>query len=196
MLSTPPRSCLLSALATELTPVELGGFLLVIFGHADSVLTTREDMQVLPGEAGRFPRGVALLRGKLLAARLIPRHAPEVWAAVLPADGRNAACATSHALVACAPRDDAPPSYCWLAAEALVAAQQEAAQWLAAAADAVAAVRSLPSTTAQSLRSAAGHGPAAPMAQLVRDADRANALLRDHCERTAGPAWQPNLFRS
>jgi hypothetical protein len=65
---------------------------------------------------------------------------PEVWAAVLPADGRGAAGAIFHALVACALNDDAPATYRWLAADALAAAQLEAAPWLAAVADVVAAV--------------------------------------------------------
>jgi hypothetical protein len=34
------------------------------------------------------------------------------------------------------------------------------------------------------------------MAQLVRDAERAKALLREHCEGTPGPAWQLDLFKS
>jgi hypothetical protein len=33
------------------------------------------------------------------------------------------------------------------------------------------------------------------MARLVRDAEQANARLREHCELTPGPAWQPDLFK-
>jgi hypothetical protein len=60
----------------------------------------------------------------------------------------------------------------------------------------VAAVRALPATTIRARRSEVNRGPAAPMAHLVRDADRANALLREHCECNPGPAWQPDLFTS
>jgi hypothetical protein len=124
-----------------------------------------------------------------VAARLFSRHAPEVWAAVLPTDGRGAAGATFHVLVA-------PPCFHLIAPGSLAAMRPQAALWIAAAADAVAAVRVLPAATVQARRGVAPCGQPQTVTQLARDADRANALLREHCERTPGPAWQPDLFKT
>jgi hypothetical protein len=103
---------------------------------------------------------------------------------VLPAGGRAAAGSFFHVLVACAPYDDAPICFRWVTPAVLAAAQPHTGPWLAAAADALAAVRELPAATVRARRDSAGRSQAVPMAQLVRDAERANALLREHCERT------------
>jgi hypothetical protein len=138
---------------------------------------------------------VALLRGKSLAAILL-RWAPEVWAAVLPADGSGAAGALFHALVACAPGDDAPEGHRWVSPDVLASTLPHTAPWLAAARDALAAMRVLPASTVQARLGEASRAAAVPMTQLVRDAEQANALLSEHCERSPGPAWQPYLFKS
>jgi hypothetical protein len=171
------------------------GFRLIIFGPADSVLVAQGAGLTLPGGDGPCHRSVALLRGKSLAAVLL-RRAPEVWAAVLPSDGRGAAGALFHALVACAPGDDAPEGYRWVSPDVLASALPHTAQWLAAARDALAAVRALPASMVQARLREASCAATVPMTQLVRDAEQANTLLREHCEHIPGPAWQPNLFKS
>jgi hypothetical protein len=187
---------LLSTPLLVIPPAALGGFRLIIFGPSDSVLVTGGAWPALPGEAAQCHRSVALLRGKFLAASLLPRRAPEVWSAVLPSDGHKAASALFHALVACAPDDDAPAGHRWIAPYVLAAAQPHTAPWLAAAADALAAVQELPTSTVLARLDGSRSTQAVPMAQLVRDAEQANALLRKHCERTPCPAWQPDLFTS
>jgi hypothetical protein len=83
-------------------------------------------------------RGPALAFCKQTAAALFPRKPPDVWAPILPPS------VFLHVLVACAPNNPAPAGYAWLQPAEIVAGGPEAGQWLQGAADAVAAVRSIP----------------------------------------------------
>jgi hypothetical protein len=113
---------------------------------------------------------------------------------VLPGEGRAATSASFHVLVACAPGENAPAGQRWISPAALSEASPFAAPWLLAAAEALSAVRELPAPASREPR---GSAPGRRgMAQLLRDAEEANSLLRAHCEQTPGPAWQPDLFRS
>jgi hypothetical protein len=189
-LATPPLQLILPPAKA---PEE--GFLLVVLGPSDCVLTRRDGQASMPCARGRLLVGDALARGKRLAAHLLQHQAPEVWAAMLADDGGRAARAFFHVLLACAPHDAAPAGYCWSCPDIVVSFLLEYEPWLRAAADAVAAVRQVPDTLLPELaQTQLQHMAQVCMRRLEQQARAANTMLLDCCLDTLGPPWHPELF--
>jgi hypothetical protein len=166
---------------------------IVILGPVDRVLAADARPSALPGSTHAMLRGPALAWAKTTAQALFPRQAPEVWAAVCTPGSKQPAGHAFHILVACAPHDAAQPGWTWTRPPDIAAARPAAEAWLRAAADAVAAVRQIPTPPRTFHSRPAEASPS--MAQLWRDGCTANALLRDHFNHAVGPPGNPNLFK-
>jgi hypothetical protein len=104
-----------------------------------------------------------------------------VWADVLPRESQQPASARLHVFVAYAPDGTAPKEYAWHDPDVVSAARPEAIQWLRAAADAVASVRTFPDVpVGRAAAPARTDEPDLTFDELRCRAQHANEILRAH----------------